>query len=86
MANVGVEYLGARRATSVLERRVERERRRGTRRIVHLLRGTAPSSTSALPSEVFSGRVYERSRYTAAHKTLRYLPDFRRFIQPTASC
>ena len=87
MANVGVEYLGARRATSVLERRVERERRRGTRPIVDLLlRGTAPSSTSALPSEVFSGRVYQRSRYTSAHKALRCLPDLRRFIQPTASC
>jgi len=33
---------------------------------------------------VFSVRVYERSRYTSAHKTLRYLAFFSTFIQPSA--
>jgi len=31
-------------------------------------------------SEVISGRVYQRWRYTAAHKSLRYLAFFGHFI------
>jgi hypothetical protein len=33
-------------------------------------------------SEVLSGRVYQRWRYTAAHKSLRYLAFFDHFINP----
>ena len=37
-------------------------------------------------SEVFFGRVDQRERYTSAHKTLRLIAYFPRFINPRGMC
>jgi hypothetical protein len=85
--NVGVEHLATHQwVASVFERLVGREKRREHAK-PHLLPSTEKlgDQTSGYP-EVFFGRVYERSRYTSALKTLRSIPYFSRFMNPHASC
>jgi hypothetical protein len=70
----------------VLERAVGRERGRIAPRCSSMAT-TAQKTVNPCPStEAISARVYERSRYTSALKSLRYLASFSTFIQSAGFC